>query len=121
MNTIVLIEGVELTDSDLNFLNNDNENHVIFSTTNQKNFLPPEIIMLIVQLAENLGYSAIYDILKYILLQVFDFFENKSTDKETKMEIDCNGKKVSLICNFPLTKKQKYKLIENTIQKLLDD
>lgn len=121
MNTIVLIDGITLTDADLEFLNYDNENGVFFGTTNQKNFLPAETVLIIIEIAQNLGYSAIYDILKFSLLKVVDFVGNKTENKETKIEIDCNGKKVSLNCNFVLTKKQKDKFIDAAIKKLLDD
>ena len=121
MNTIVLIDGVTLTDADLELLNNDNENGVVFGSTNQKNFLPPETVLLIVELGNNLGYNAIYDVLKFILLKVVGFIKNKTENIETKIEIACNGKKASLDCNFELTEKQKDKFIDAAIKNLLDD
>lgn len=121
MDAIILIENVTLTNQDLELLNSDIENGVVFSTTNQKNFLPSETALIIIELVQNLGYNAIYDILKFSLQKVLNFFEGKAEDKETTIEIDCNGKKVSLNCNFALSKKQKDKFIDAAIKKLLDD
>lgn len=121
MNTFVIIDGIELTNSDLAFLNSNNENSIVFDTTNPKNFLPDAIIPVIIELSRNLSYSAIYDMIKFILIKLYGFFEEKSKDKETKIEIICNGKETTLKCNFNLTKKQKEKIIDAAIQKLLDD
>ena len=121
MNTIVLIDGLTLTDSDVELLNSDNENGVVFGSTNQKNFLPDETVLIMIELARNLGYNAIYDVLKFSLLKVVNFVKKKTEDKETKIEIACNGKKAYLNCNFVLTKKQKDKFIDAAIRNLIDD
>ncbi len=120
MNTMVLIENAEISNTELNDLN-DNKNNVIFCTTNQKNFLPDATILIIIELVQNIGYNAAYDILKYILIKVFDFFESKAKDKETKFEFNCNGKSVSFKCNFSLTDKQKDDLINVAIKKIAEE
>lgn len=121
MDTIILLENVDLNESDLKELNSDVINGIVFCATNQKNFLPNGAILVIIDLVQNLGYNAAYDILKFVIFKLVTFFENKTKDKETKFDLVCNEKRVSLNCNFPLTKKQKAQLIDAAIEKMLKE
>jgi len=119
--TTVLIENLISNESDLTFFNNKSVENIVFYANNQKNFLPQEaVVIILIELAQNLGYSAIYDVLKYILGKLVDYVGTNKR-KNTSFEIRINGKKYSMTCNFPLNKKQKDKLIEAVTKKIFDD
>ena len=120
MKSTVFIDAPMFALQDINVLNNgEYKQEVEFSLIKSKNFLPSELILVLIDLGKNMSYSAAYDILKYILFKLTLVFSKKNVQKNTKIEIVCNKKKYSFSANFPLSKEQKDKLIDAAIEKLL--
>lgn len=120
MKSTVFIDAPMLASQDIDILNDVKyEEMVEFSLIRSKNFLPSELIFVLIDLGKNMSYSAAYDILKYILLKLTLIFSKKNIQKTTKIEIVCNKEKYSFSANFPLSKEQKDKFIDAAIEKLL--
>lgn len=120
MKSTVFIDAPMLASQDIDILNDVKyEEMVEFSLIRSKNFLPSELILVLIDLGKNMSYSAAYDILKYILLKLTLIFSKKNIQKTTKIEIVCNKEKYSFSANFPLSKEQKEKFIDAAIEKLL--
>lgn len=82
------------------------------------------LIMLLIQLGQNIGFNAAYDLLKYIFNQLFLLLSKKPqsiTEHVTRINVVLGEKTYSISCNFPLTQKQKDKLIDAAIKKLLQE
>lgn len=86
------------------------------------NFLPPEMILIFIELFQNIGYNAAYDILKYALRKVIILIgRKKPDDTELQFEISCNDKKFLLRGNTPLTEQQMDKLVDAAADVLLSE
>lgn len=118
----LMIDSSLLTTNDILFLNNG-EQEICFSKTNSNNFLPPETILVLIELGQNIGYNAAYDAMKYALSKLIIVFTKKGLKEktETKIEIACGDKRYSVSCNFRLTENQKDKLIDAAVKKLLNE
>lgn len=121
MNTVVLIENLKLTEADLEHLNANNEHGIVFSSLDEDSFLPEEIVFVIIQIAQNIGYSAIYDTLKFVVSKVINLTESKIKNNDTKIEFQYNENKASFSCNFTLAQEQKNEIIETILEKMLNN
>lgn len=123
MKTNVLVENLNLPESEWDLLNK-NEHNVIFNPLDTNNFLPPEMIMVIVDIAQNIGYNAAYDLLKFIISKIIYMVKiiikgNKECNNQNTIRIISDGKEYTMSFNFDLTDSQKDKLIDAAIKKLL--
>lgn len=116
-----VIDSSLLTADDIGILN-DEEKEISFLKVDSKNFLPAEIVLVLIELGQNIGYSAAYDIIKYALNKLMTLFK-KRTQEDSKIKIDlAYGEKIySITCNFDLTEEQKDKLIDAAAKKLLEE
>ena len=121
MNTVVLIENLKLTEADLEQLNTNNEHGIVFSSLDEDGFLPEEIVFVIIQIAQNIGYNAIYDSLKFVVSKVINLTESKNKNNDTKIEFQYNDNKASFSCNFTLAQEQKNEIIEAILEKMLNN
>lgn len=121
MNTVVLIENLKLTEADLEQLNANNEHGIVFSSLDEDSFLPEEIVFVIIQIAQNIGYNAIYDSLKFVVSKVINLTESKNKNNYTKIEFQYNDNKASFSCNFTLAQEQKNEIIEAILEKMLNN
>ena len=121
MNTVVLIENLKLTEADLEQLNANNEHGIVFSSLDEDGFLPEEIVFVIIQIAQNIGYNAIYDSLKFVVSKVINLTESKIKNNDTKIEFQYNENKASFNCNFTLAQEQKNEIIEAILEKMLNN
>lgn len=121
MNTVVLIENLKLTEADLEHLNANNEHGIVFGSLDEDSFLPEEIVFVIIQIAQNIGYSAIYDSLKFVVSKVINLTESKIKNNDTKIEFQYNDNKASFSCNFTLAQEQKNEIIETILEKMLNN
>lgn len=121
MNTVVLIENLKLTEADLEHLNANNEHGIVFSSLDEDSFLPEEIVFVIIQIAQNIGYSAIYDTLKFVVSKVINLTESKIKNNDTKIEFQYNENKATFSCNFTLAQEQKNEIIETILEKMLNN
>lgn len=121
MNTVVLIENLKLTEADLELLNANNEHGIVFGSLDEDSFLPEEIVFVIIQIAQNIGYNAIYDSLKFVVSKVINLTESKIKNNDTKIEFQYNDNKASFSCNFTLAQEQKNEIIEAILEKMLNN
>jgi len=122
MKTNIFIDACELLPDDIEYLNsNADEKDVTFSLINTKKLLSPEFIIILIELAKNIGYSAAYDMLKFSLSKIIGIFSKKNPKGTKKFEIVCNQNKYSLTCDFPLTQEQQDKLIDAVIKKFIEE
>lgn len=123
MKTIISIDGNFFTDDDICVLNTELSNLKIeFNSIISQGFIGTEIILILIELAKNIGYMTTYDILKYSLFKIFNLVASKeNSKKQKKFEIICNGKSYTIYYDFLLNEEQKNKLIETAIIKILND
>ncbi len=117
----LIIDSPLLTKNDIILLNKG-EKEIQFLKIETHNLFPPEIMLILIQLAENIGYSVIYDIIKYALCKLKALLTEKKTKQPSriKIEIVCGRQKCSIACNFELTENQKDKLLDAAIKKLME-
>lgn len=113
-----IVSGLALSKEDISYLNEKSASMQIeFRKVESLHITNPEIVMIVVQAIQSIGYSALYDILKYCLSVVVNKAAAISGKKETTIEITCNGQTESLTINFELTELQKDKLIDAVVEK----
>lgn len=121
MKCSVLIDSSLIGNEDVRILN-DESSEIKYSATESADFLPPEVVLIFIELFQNMGYNAAYDTVKYVLRKIITLVGNKKADKtEFQFEISCNGKKFSLRGNTPLTEQQKDKLVNAAAEVLLSE
>jgi len=136
MKTEIIINTNLLSDNDISFFNNDNNIYDIeyfFVKTN--NFASSDVIIVLIELAKNIGFNAIYDIIKFGLTKIVirisknvelgllgNTARSNNTDNisttSKRFEIAYDDKKVSFECNFPLSSNQVDKIVDAAIEKL---
>lgn len=121
METNVLIENLNLSDSEWELLNK-NEYNIIFNSLDMDNFLSPEMTMVIIDIAQNIGYDAAYDLLKFIFLKIIYIAKNVfKGNKQNTIRIILAEKEYTISSDFDLTESQKDKLIDAAIKKMLEN
>ena len=121
MKCSVLIDSSLIGNEDVRILN-DESSEIKYSATESSDFLPAEVVLILIELFQNMGYNAAYDTVKYVLRKIVTLVGHKKTDKtELQFEISCNGKKFSLRGNTPLTEQQKDKLVNAAAEVLLSE
>lgn len=122
----VTINGGYLTYNDIQELNclSDNRN-VYFTLLESHNFLPPEVILILIEIAKTAAdgmlINALYDTLKFTLHGILVKISTKKLNKTVQLEVVYNNKKLSFKCNFPLTNEQTNQLINAVVQNFLND
>lgn len=119
MKSSVLIDYSGLTKEDVTYLNENQQFEVEFSKTESHNFLPPDVVLVLIELAKSISFSMANDIIKYILMKLLSLFQQEA-HKKTTIAVSCNNQNYSISCNFPLTDEQKDILVNAAAQKLLD-
>lgn len=119
MRCSVLIDSSLIGKEDIDSLNNQNVG-IHYSSTDSNSFFSSEVILILIELAKNIGFNAAYDILKYVLLKVVLLLKNKKADHSNfQFEISCNGKTFSLKGNTALTEQQMDRLVDAAADALL--
>ena len=121
MKCSVLIDSSLIDKEDVRTLN-ESDNDISYSATETSGFLPAEVVLVLIDLAQNIGYSAAYDAIKYVAAKiVLSISKKKKKESETRFELTCNGKKFSLKMDCPLTEQQVDKLVDAAAQALLSE
>lgn len=122
----LIVDSSFLTENDILLLNKE-EKEIQFSQMKTHNFLPPEVIFVLIELSRNITYSAAYDAVKYALNKLISTLSEKKSNEppqieasKTKMEIVCGDQKYSVSFSFELTKNQKNQLVNVAAKKLLE-
>lgn len=123
MKATVTINTDLMNQDDIYTINqNASDNDIEFQLLETNDFAPSELILVLIDIAQNVGYNAIYDIVKYSLLNLTTTISEKTNKKgfsiKTKIKISIDKKKFSLSCNFPLSESQQEALVAAAIQKL---
>ena len=121
MKCSVLIDSSLIDKEDVRTLN-ESDNDISYSATETSGFLPAEVVLVLIDLAQNIGYSAAYDAIKYVAAKIVLLIsKKKKKESETRFELACNGKKFSLKMDCPLTEQQVDKLFDAAAQALLSE
>lgn len=121
MKCSVLIDSSLIDKEDVRTLN-ESDNDISYSATETSGFLPTEVVLILIDLAQNIGYSAAYDAIKYVAAKIVLLISKKrKKESETRFELTCNGKKFSMKMDCPLTEQQVDKLVDAAAQALLSE
>ena len=121
MKCSVLIDSSLIDKEDVRTLN-ESDNDISYSATETSGFLPAEVVLVLIDLAQNIGYSAAYDAIKYVAAKIVLLIsKKKKKESETRFELTCNGKKFSLKMDCSLTEQQVDKLVDAAAQALLSE
>lgn len=85
--------------------------------------IPPEIITIIYEFAQNISYNVAYDLLKLSLDSIISKLKaniNSTHNNETKIVVINGNKKGEYILPFKLTKEQKNKIVDAIAEKILE-
>lgn len=121
MKCSVLIDSNLISKDEVRILNEPDKG-ISFSSTETSSFLPAEMVLILIDLAQNIGYSAAYDAIKYAVTKVILLISSKKQQgSKTRFELTCNGKKFSLKMDCPLTEQQADKLVDAATRALLSE
>lgn len=85
-------------------------------------FLPPEVVLILIELARNLGYDAAYDAVKYVISRIILLVVKKKPDEcPTRFEVACNDQKFTVKADRLLTDQQMDQLVEASARVLLSE
>ncbi len=83
----------------------DDEIHFCLAETS--GFLPPEVVLILIELARNLGYDAAYDAVKYVISRIILLVVKKKPDEcPTRFEVACNDQKFTVKADRSLIDQQ---------------
>ena len=121
MNGVVIIDSCLLDKEDMSILNAQSEN-IRYSLVKSSGFISSEVILVLVDLARNIGYNAAYDILKNTILKIYTLVKSKKKPSPNlQFEISCNGSVFSLRGNKELSDAQMDKLVDAAVKVLLSE
>lgn len=122
MKTTVTINTDLLNSQDMNNCNQEADGYdVEFQVLETNSFLPSGLILVLIETAQNVGYNALYDLLKYSLFKLLSVISDKTSkigsEQKTKITISIDKKKFSINCSFPLSESQQEKIIDAAVEK----
>lgn len=102
----------------LNELNNDD---ICISHIHQRALsFSPEMITFVFDIVKNVGYNALYDLIKFVLLKVINEVQIH-TKNDTKITLIHNDDVYRFDFSFELNEEQKNKLIDAAIEHMFKD
>ncbi len=116
MNLKITIMGDCITDDDIIKLNEISSDCYYSKILHRGLALPPEIVMIVIELLQNIGYSAAYDLIKVSVLSIVSKISN-SLKKEIRVIVINGDKRSEIILPFDVTEEQKNKLVDAAIEK----
>lgn len=98
----------------------DDEIH--FCSAEISGFLPLEVMLILIELARNLGYDAAYDAVKYVISRIILLVVKKKPDEcPTRFEVACNDQKFTVKVDRSLTDQQMDQLVDASAWMLLSE
>lgn len=86
----------------------------------KSSFLPPEVVLILIEMARNLGYDAAYDAVKHVISWIILLVVKKKLDEcSTRFEVACNDQKYTVKADRSLTDQQMDQLVEASARGLL--
>lgn len=117
MNSKIIVSGLEYDNEEFENTSKEFLEHEIeLKTMSTIALVGAEIVTVIIQLIQNIGYSAAYDVIKFSLVAITNKVISVKK-KRTTIEITCNGKTEAISVDFELTENQKDKLIDAVVMK----
>lgn len=117
MNSKIIVSGLEYDNEEFENTRREFLEHEIeLKTMNTISLIGTEMVTVIIQLMQNIGYSAAYDVIKFSLVAIINKVI-KVKKKRTTIEITCNGKTEAISVDFELSENQKDKLIDAVVMK----
>lgn len=101
---------------------NAHDDEIHFCSTETSGFLPPEVVLILIELARNLGYDAAYDAVKHVISWIILLVVKKKPDEcPTRFEVACNDQKFTVKADRLLTDQQMDQLVEASARMLLSE
>ena len=86
----------------------------------KSSFLPPEVVLILIEMARNLGYDAAYDAAKQVISRIVLLVVKKKPDEcPTWFEVACNDQKFTVKADRSLTDQQMDQLVDASARMLL--
>ena len=110
---------INFSSVDMEYLNK-NEKGVRFEQIPCSTLIPQDICMILIEISENIGINALYDMLKYSFSNLLNLIQRKMVSKKEKMElvIKKNGKEFKCTLPFNLSEEQKDKFVDAIIENM---
>lgn len=110
------IMSASFTENDIDALNAESSD-CLYSLTNHKGFaISPEVVMIVVELLQNVGYNATYDLIKTAIQLIISKLPRNSK-KETRVVVIKDNQRSEIRLSFETTEEQKDKLVDAAIEK----
>ena len=88
----------------------------------KSSFLPPEVVLILIEMARNLGYDAAYDAVKQVISRIVLLVVKKEPDEcPTWFEVACNDQKFTVKADRSLTDQQMDQLVYASARMLLSE
>ena len=121
----ILVQGILLENQQAAELEQEfKEKNIDLVLLKELNLSPHELGMICVTVQEAIqavGYSALYDMLKYSVLRLLKVIKVPNKGNNTTVSIKCNRKESVLSFNFDLTEEQKERVVNAAILKFLNN
>ena len=99
---------------------NAHDDEIRFYSTETSGFLSSEVVLILIELARNLGYDAVYDVVKYVISRIILLVVKKKPDEcPTRFEVACNVQKFTVKADRSLTDQQMDQLVDASAWMLL--
>ena len=97
----------DLIDQDDICIFNVNDDEIHFCSAETSGFLPSKVVLILIELARNLGYDAAYNAVKYVISRIILLVVKKKPDEcPTRFEVACNDQKFTVKADRLLTDQQ---------------
>lgn len=104
-----------VTEKDIDDLNSQSLD-CQYSLTKHRGFaMPPEVVMIVIELLQNVGYNATYDLIKTSVLSIVSKISSASK-KETRVVVIKGNQKSEIRLSFDVTEEQMDKLVDAAIE-----
>ena len=109
-----------LIDQDDIYIFNVHDDEIHFCSAETSDFLPPEVVLIPIELARNLGYDTAYDAVKHVISKIILMIVKKKPDEcPTRFEVACNDQKFTVKADRSLTDQQMDQLVNVSARMLL--
>ena len=110
----------DLIDQDDICIFNVHDDEIHFCSAETSGFLPSEVVLILIELARNLGYDAAYDAVKHVISKIILLVVKKKPDEcPTRFEVACNDQKFTVKADRSLTDQQMEQLVDASARMLL--
>lgn len=108
----IYVYAPDLDSDDIEALNRNAEEYGInYDLFIEHGLVDPGLIHVIIELAQNVGYSAVYDLVRYGVLKLLTCFKDKGKESYT-LKVTCENKSTTIQCTRALTREQEDKIID---------